>query len=202
MSIISAAISGVSSIVGGMQAASAQKKAARLQAQQFAQTKEMIQPYTKAGEGALGVYGNAIGLNGAAPQQEYFDNFINDPGYQKQLAAGVEAVGRSSVARGTAYGGNTLAAISDYSGNMLGNAYKTRLSQIGGVVDTGRQAAGTLAGASQSYANAAGGNLANAGMLQGAGIQNAGNAAAGGLMNYAQNQNYQTALTGGSNYYS
>lgn len=195
--IAAAGIGAVGNIIAGNQAAKAQKQAAKLQAKQFAETKELLSPYTNAGKGAMDVYGNAIGLNGADKQSQFYQNFQTDPGFQASQDYAQRGIENSNAIRGRGYGGNVIAGLGDYlQKNMLG-AYNTRLSQIGGVVDTGRSAATSLGGFGQSSANAQGANLANAGYYQGAGLANAGNALNQGIQNYSQQGAYGAGASGG-----
>lgn len=202
--IAAAGIGAVGNIIAGNQAAKAQKKAAQLQAQQYAETKQAFSPYTQAGATAMGQYGNAIGLNGADKQSQFYQNFQTDPGFQASQNYAQRGLENSNAIAGRGYGGNVIAGLGDYlQKNMLG-AYNTRLSQIGGVVDTGRSAVSSLAGIGQQNATAQGANLANAGYYQGAGLANAGNALNSGINNYGQQQAYAqgngTAQGGLGNY--
>lgn len=185
-SLIGGAIGAVGSIVGGNQAAKAQKQAARLQAQQFQQTKQLLSPYTTAGEGALDAYETSVGLNGLDQQREFFNNFQTDPGWEASLNYATRGLENMNAISGRGYGGNVIAGLGDYLQKNMLDAYKTRQSQLGGLVDTGRGAAQSLAGFGQQSAAAQGQMLANAGYYQGAGIANAGNAIMKGLGNAGQ----------------
>lgn len=196
----SAVIGAGSSIFGANKAASAQKKAAKLQAKQYEETKQLLSPYTGAGEKALGMYGDSVGLNGLDKQQAFFQNFEHDPGWQESLNFGTRGLENLNSIRGRGYGGNLIAGLGDYLQKNKLDAFRTRQSQIGGLVDTGRGAAQSLAGFGQQSATAQGANLANAGYYQGAGIMNAGNAITSGLNNYGQFKSFQSGL-GGSNYF-
>lgn len=194
--IAAAGIGAIGNIVAGNQAAKAQKKAAQLQAQQFAETKASLQPYMTAGNNAMDVYGNAIGLNGADKQSQFYQNFQTDPGFKASQDYAQRGLENSNAIAGRGYGGNVIAGLGDYlQKNMLG-AYQSRLSQIGGVVDTGRSAATSLGGFGQASAAGQATNLANAGYYQGAGLANAGNSMMQGQSNYAQQSAYNQAFGG------
>lgn len=198
--IAGAAIGAIGNVVAGNQAAKAQKKAAAVQAKQFAETKQLLSPYTNAGAGAMDVYGNAIGLNGADKQAAFYQNFQNDPGFKSAQGYAQRGIENSNSIRGRGYGGNVIAGLGDYlQKNMLG-AYQSRLSQIGGVVDTGRNAATSLGGLGQQSAAGQASSLANAGYYQGAGLANAGNAMMQGQQNYAQQQAYNQGSGSSSNF--
>src|SRR5262245_25190625 len=109
----SAVIGGASSIFGGNKAAKAQKRAAELQAKQFAETKALLSPYTMSGENALKSYNTAVGLNGREEQQKFYDEFAFDPGWQAANEAGLDAVDDRYRLAGTS-GGNMRAALYNY----------------------------------------------------------------------------------------
>jgi len=188
---IATAGSAIGNIIGGNQAAKAQKQAARLQAKQFAETKESLSPYMNAGTGALDTYQTSVGLNGIDKQREYYNNFQTDPGWQASVDYGVRGLENANSINGRyGGGGNIRAGVGEYLQKNLLGAYQTRQSQLGGLVDTGRQAAQSLGGISQASAAGQAQSLANAGYYQGAGTANAGNAIMRGLGNYQQQQAY------------
>lgn len=190
--------SAVGNVFAANIAAKGQKKAAALQAKQFGETKDLLSPYTNAGSKAMDQYGNAIGLNGAGPQSEFYKNFQTDPGFQSAQDYAQRGIENSNAIRGrSTSGGNLIAGLGDYlQKNMLG-AYQNRISQIGGVVDTGRGAAQSLGSFGQNYANQAGQNLANAGYYQGAGLANGLNALNVGQSNAQQAGAYNSGSSGG-----
>ena len=196
----SAIIGAGSSIAGANKAAKGQKAAAKLQQRQYEESKAAFAPYTGAGEKALGLYGDSVGLNGLDKQQAFFQNFEHDPGWQESLNFGTRALENLNSIKGRGYGGNLVAGLGDYLQKNKLDAFKTRQSQLGGLVDTGRSSVTALAGIGQQSAAAQGANLANAGYYQGAGIMNAGNAITSGLNNYGQLNAFRSGL-GGSNFF-
>lgn len=194
----SSVIGAGASLIGGNKAAKAAKAAAKVQAKQYEETKQLLSPYTMAGENALGKYNTALGLNGREQQQQFYDEFEHDPGWEAANKAGADTVDDRYRLSGSS-GGNVRAALYDYGQRNLLSAYSTRLSQLGGLVDTGRSAASALAGYGQQSAQAQGGYLANAGMLQGQGITGAGQALAGGASNLGQHNFNQQMLAAGMN---
>lgn len=205
MSVIGAigsAIGAVGSIIGGNQAAKAQKQAAKVQAQQFAETKASLQPYMGAGEKALGMYGNSVGLNGADAQKEFFQNFEHDPGWQESQDYATRGIENLNAIRGRGVmGGNVIAGLGDYLQKNKLDAFKTRQSQIGGLVDTGKSAATSLGGIGQASAAGQASSLANAGYYQGAGLANAGNALTQGIQNAQMMNFYKNGLSGAGNFF-
>lgn len=201
MSVVGGIIGAAGSIIGGNQAAKAQREAARLQHKRFQETKELLNPYTQSGERAIEPYEASLGLRGQEAQQEFFDNFENDPGWQASLDYGTRGLENLNSIRGRGYGGNLIAGLGDYLQKNKLDAYRTRQSQISGLMGMGLNAASSLAGFGQQSAQAQGQNIANAGYYQGAGFANAGNAISNGLNNYAQGQNYASGLSGSNNFF-
>lgn len=195
--IVGGAIGAVTNVIAGNKAADAQKQAAKLNKKQFEETKKLLSPYTNVGSEALDVYKTGVGLNGLAAQQEYFDNFQNDPGWQASMDYATRGIENSNALRGRGYGGNVIAGLGDYlQKNMLG-AYQTRQSQLGGLVDTGRQSAQSLAGFGQQSAQTQGQHLANAGYYQGAGIAGAGQSFLNAFGGQQQQGAYNQGASGG-----
>lgn len=197
MSFLGSVVGAAASIFGANEAADAQKKAAKLQAKQFAETKELIKPYTDAGAGAVDAYKTGIGLNGVDKQKEFYNNFQTDPGFEAATNYATRGLENLNSIKGRGLGGNLIAGASDYLQKNMLDAYRTRLSQIGGMVDTGRSAAGTLGALGQQSATAQGANLANAGYYQGAGLINAANGLNQGLFNQQQMGQYASGASGG-----
>jgi hypothetical protein len=192
----SAAIGAGASILGSNKAAKASKQAAALQAKQFQETKDLLSPYTGTGQNALETYGNAIGLNGTDKQKDFYDNFQYDPGFETSLNNALsETMKRYSITGNT--GGNLANALLKTGQNAIYGQYQNRLSQLGGLVDTGRSAATSLAGAGQQSAATQGNLLSQAGLYQGQGIQGAGNAISGGLGNLASVNMFDQYLNSG-----
>ena len=193
--IIGASVIGAgASIYGGNQAAKAAKQAAKLQARQYQETKELLSPYTGTGTNALKQYETAVGLQGADAQRDFYENFQYDPGFETSLNNALDETMRRYAIIGNT-GGGLANALLRTGQNALYGQYQNRLSQLGGLVDTGRSAASALAGFGQQSAATQGNFLSQAGQFQGQGIMGAGNALAGGLSNYAGMQAYQQGLS-------
>lgn len=195
--IVGGVIGAVGNIIGGNTAADAQKDAARLNKKQFEETKKLLSPYTNVGTEALDLYKTGVGLNGLDKQAEYFQNFQTDPGFKAAEDYATRGIENSNALRGRGYGGNVIAGLGDYLQKNMLDAYKTRQSQIGGLVDTGRQSAQSLAGFGQQSAQTQGQHLADAGYYQGAGLANAGNSFLQGNSNQQQAGAYGQGSSGG-----
>jgi hypothetical protein len=197
--IIGASVIGAgASIYGANKAADGAKAGAKAQARQFEESKKMLAPYTGAGENALKQYETAIGLQGRDAQQQFYDDFQHDPGFETSLNNALsETMKRYSILGNT--GGGLANSLLKTGQNAIYGQYQNRLSQLGGLVDTGRSAATSLVGAGQQSAQAQGNLLAQAGLYQGQGIMGAGNALSGGLGNLAGLGQYQQGMVAGQN---
>lgn len=180
------------SVYGANKAASAQEKAAKaagnIQKQQYDQTRADLAPYRDVGSNALSQYQNLLGLNGQEKAQQALQGYTQSP-YLSQLIKDTQAgVDASSAARGGLFSGATAQAIGNKTGQLYLGDYNNYLSRIGGLVDTGQNAASQTG---QFGANAAAGR-SNAAMQ-------AGNAQAGGWINAANGVN--NALSQGASLY-
>lgn len=193
IAIAAAAVVGAgASIYSANKAASAQKKAAQqagdIQKQQYEQTRADLAPYRDTGSNALSQYQSLLGLNGQEKAQQALQGYTQSP-YLSQLIKDTQAgVDASSAARGGLFSGATAQAIGNKTANLYMGDYNNYLSRIGGLVDTGQNAA---AQTGQFGANAAAGR-ANA-------ATQAGNATAGGWINAANGVN--NALSQGASLY-
>lgn len=179
-----AAIGAAASVYGANKAADASKKAAKGIDRRFQEGKALMTPYTEAGENALGQYGDAVGLHGADKQKAFYDNFQHDPGFETSLNNALsETMRRYSITGNT--GGGLANSLLKTGQNAIYGQYQNRLSQLGGLVDTGRSGATAVLGAGGTAAAQQGNLLSQAGMFAGQGVQGAGNALSGGLNNLA-----------------
>ena len=157
MSLLSSAINAFSS----QSAAKAQKRAAdaalALQKQQFEQTRADLSPYRQAGAGALGQYGNLLGLNGEDARNAAFANYRTDPSYAWQRQQAIDATQGSAAARGSLFSGSTLRGISDRTQNIANLDYGNYMSRLSGLGQQGQNAAAQTGAFGQNYANAASG---------------------------------------------
>lgn len=185
-------IGGAASAFGASKAASAQKKAAQqagdIQKQQFEQTRSDLAPYRDVGSNALSRYQNLLGMNGQDAYQSSLNDYQQSPFLAQLVKDTQRGVDASSAARGGLYSGATAQAIGDRTANLYLGDFNNYLSRVGGLVDTGQNAA---AQTGQFGANAA------AGRSQAA--MQAGNAQAGGYINMANGVN--NALSQGASLY-
>ncbi len=194
-----AAIIGGSALLGAgasaysaNKAADAHKKAAlqagNIQKQQFEQTRGDLAPYRDVGSNALSRYQNLLGMNGQDAYQTSLNDYQQSPFLSQLVKDTQRGVDASSAARGGLFSGATAQAIGDRTGQLYLGDFNNYLSRVGGLVDTGQNAA---AQTGQFGANAAAGR-ANSAMQ-------AGNAQAGGYINMANGVN--NALSQGASLY-
>jgi len=183
--LLGGAASALGNYFGAQTAANAAKQAAALQQQRFNQAVGYEQPFMQSGQNALNLYNNAIGVNGAGPQQSYYNNFQNDPGFQASVNYGLQQIQAQNAAQGLGLSGNTLAALQDYSQHALSQEYQTRLSDLFQGARLGANAANALASASTASGTAQGNFNTAAGQYQNAGLSGIGSGLSGATGSYA-----------------
>ena len=150
-----AAIAGAG-IVGGLISSNSQKKAAKSaanaqtaasnasiaeQRRQFDLSQQLVQPYVKAGVGALGQQQNLMGLNGFGAQQTAINNLQNSPFLQSMYKQAENALLQNASATGGLRGGNIQGALADNRMNMLNTAYTNQMQNLGNLVTLGQNSA-------------------------------------------------------------
>ena len=175
------------SVIGGISSSNASKSAANAQKQstdatiaeqrrQYDQTRTDQMPWMDAGKGAL----NRL--------QDPTANFTKSPGYDFRLKEGQRGVQQSAAARGGAYSGNAMKALSDYNQGMASNEYGNWWNQQS-----------SLAGVGQATANSLGQLGAQSAANVGNSLMAAGDARASGIMGGANS--WSNALNTGVNTY-
>jgi hypothetical protein len=210
---------------GASKAASAQKKAAQLQAQTAADTlasQQKIQaPFTEAGTAGVNELARRLGVSGDSASAGYgslmkgYDpsTFTADPGYGFRLAEGQKALERSAAARGGLLSGSAMKGTLNYAQGLASNEYQNafnrytserdaQYNKLLGITGVGANSAGLMTGAT----GAAGANTAAAQQAQGeataSGYVGGANAINSGLSNissYYQNKPLNDMLI---NYYA
>jgi len=154
----------------GQQAASAQQGIEE-QRRQFDAVRQLLQPYITTGNTALGQQGDLTGLNGAGAQQTAIAALQNSPQFAALQQQGTNAILQNASATGGLRGGNTQAALAQFSPALLSQLITDQYSRLGGLSSMGQNAAA---------------GVGNAGMQTGSGISNLlqqqGAAQAGGAL--------------------
>lgn len=155
----------------GDKAAKTQERAANaanaLVKEQFDATRADLAPFKDAGTSALSRYRDLLGFNGGDAASKALAGYTESPYLPMLRQRTIDAVDHSRAARGMLNSGGTLREIGDRVGDLHLGDYNSYLSRIGGMIDSGQNAAaqtGTFG------ANAA---AARAGLTQDAGAYKA-----------------------------
>lgn len=144
------------------------------QKRQFDAIQELMKPYVNAGTGALSGQQDLLGLNGAQAQQNAINGIRNSSEFQTYLDQGENSLRQNASATGGLRGGNTQAALAQFSPNLLNQMLNQRYANLGGLTSIGQNAAAGVGNAGMQSAN----NIGN--LLQQSGAAQAGNALAQG----------------------
>lgn len=167
------------------------------QRRQFDVTREALDPFMQAGEGALGQFAPyqqagqeavgglgqfastgvdalqqqraLMGLGGSEAQQSAIDVIEASPEYQAMIQQGEEALLQNAAATGGLRGGNTQAALAQFRPAMLAAQIDKQYGRLGGLAAQGGNVGQFLAGSGQQ----ATGNLAGLGQASAAGVGSA-----------------------------
>jgi len=188
MTTVAAAVVGAA-VVGGvassMSQADAAEDAAYQQSQaadkgmleqrrQFDATQKLLAPFVTAGTGALGQQQTLLGLNGNAAQADAIAALQASPGFTSMLQQGENSILQNAAATGGLRGGNTQAALAQFSPALLNATINDQYAKLGGLSSMGLGAA-TQTGA---FGQAATNNVTQ--LLQQQGAALAGNELAQG----------------------
>lgn len=184
---------GVAAAVGGAYLSSrSQKKAAETAAdaqnqssdaaiaqqnKQFEALQALLKPYTQAGTSALGAQQNLLGLNGAAAQQSAIGGIQGSPLFASLQQQGENSILQNASATGGLRGGNTQAALGQFSPQLLNQLVQQQYSNLGGLTSIGQNAAAGVGNAGMNNANQV------SQLLQSQGAAQAGSALAAGQAN-------------------
>lgn len=149
-------ITGTNAAAAGQVAAS-QTQAASAQAgidsqeKMFAALQAALAPYTQAGVNATSAYGNLSGLNGNDAQQTAINGIQNGAQFQSLNQQGQNAITQNASATGGLRGGNTQAALAQFSPQLLQSLIQQSLGNYGNIAQLGQaSAAGVGSGGLQS----------------------------------------------------
>lgn len=174
---------------GAQQAANAQSVAAEAgiaeQQRQFDAVRQLLQPYTEAGTGALSQQQALIGLSGADAQQKAIQAIQSGPQFAALEQQGENSILANASATGGLRGGNVQGALAQFSPALLSSLIDQQYSRLGGLTSIGQNAAA---------------GTGNAGMQTGLNISNLlqqqGAAQAGGYLGVAKaNQQMANGIT-------
>jgi len=185
----SAVAVGGATLVGGLLSSSAQRSAASQaadaqtsasqagiaeQQRQFDAVQKLLAPYANAGTGAIGAQQDLLGLNGSGAQQTAINGIQSGPQFQSMLKQGENSILSNASATGGLRGGNTQAALAQFSPSLLSGLIQQQYQNLGGLTSVGQNAAAGTGNAGMQTGN----NITN--LLGQVGSAQAGNALAGG----------------------
>ena len=134
-------------------------------------------------------YANA-NLTGGTP----YGGYTKTPGYDFRLSEGLNALEAGAAARGGLYSGATMKALQQYGQDYATSEYQNYLARLGGLVDTGINAASMSGQASQNAAAGISNALGNKGDAISAGYVGVGNALNSSINNLIGYQQFQALL--------
>jgi hypothetical protein len=133
--------------------------------------------------------------------------FTSSPGYQFRRDEGQRDIGNSFAARGGAFGGNALRALTGFNQNLASDDYYSYVNQLNNMAGLGQTATNNAMNAGQNYATGGSQALGNYGDARASGIANQYNmygqglsGAANAFGNWWDNRNRPSAppTSGGS----
>lgn len=148
------------------------------QKRQFDELVKLMQPFVSGGTGAFQQQQNLLGLGGADAQQQAIQGIQQGPQFQSLNQAGQEAILQNASATGGLRGGNTQAALGQFSPQLLNQLIQQQYGNLGGLAQMGQASAAGQASAGmqtgvnianllgQQGAAGAGGQLAQGGVAR------------------------------------
>lgn len=156
------------SLIGGLLSSDAQRSAGNKAAdaqtaaseagiaetrRQFDAIQKLLAPYAEAGTGALAQQQNLLGLNGAGAEKSAIDAIQGSPQFQAMLSQGTNAILQNASATGGLRGGNTQAAIAQFTPALLAQTINDRYAKLGGITSVGQNAAAMTGNAGMQSGN-------------------------------------------------
>lgn len=217
-------ISAGASLLGGAVASQSAKEAAKIQARGYTDAMQMqidaqnkmldkqmmaISPYLESGKAALSDLNTGLVEGGKFTKQFKVSDIEDDPGYQFDLAQGLQAVQRSAAAKGSLSSGGTLKSIASFTKGLASeevnsafNRFMTQqdaqFNRLSTIASLGSGAVNTLSNFSQNYANqvsnAYGAGITGAAGSTASGVVGSANAISGGVTNAANNYTQYATL--------
>ena len=182
-SVVSGYMSSQSAKKAANRAASAEERAAQMQidesSRQFDKIRELLSPYTNAGESAIGQQQALLGLSGADAQQAAINALQQSPQFTSLIQQGENALLQNAAATGGLRGGNTQNALATLRPQMLSALIESQYSKLGGLTSIGQNAAAGVGNAGMATTSAINQSLGNIGSAQAGAALAAGKAQSG-----------------------
>lgn len=162
MSFVKKAIKGVTNVIGGITGANAAargaERASQFQVDAAERARQLLQPFIGAGTQALGSQQALLGLSGPEAQAAAIEALKLSPFFTSQLELGENRILQNASATGGLRGGNTQAALAQFSPQLLAQTIQQQLGNLGGLSGQGLNAAGAAGGLIQQQGAAQAGN--------------------------------------------
>jgi hypothetical protein len=130
---------------GADKAAKTQERAANnanaLVKEQYDTTRADLAPYREAGTTALSRYRDLLGSNGQGAASAALEGYTKSPFLPQLVQDSTNAVEHSRAARGGLFSGGAMGEIGQKASNIYLGDYNNYLSRIGGMIDSGQNAA-------------------------------------------------------------
>lgn len=190
---VAAAVAGAA-LVGGVVSADAQRKAGNraADAQQnaanqgieqqnmrFAAMQKLLEPYAAAGTKSLAGQQDLLGLNGNDAQAAAIQALQGSPQFKALLEQGENSILANASATGGLRGGNTQAALAQYSPQLLAATINDQYAKLGGITSIGQNAAAMTGNAGMQTGNNITSLLGQVGSAQAGAALSQGRATAG-----------------------
>lgn len=167
---------------------SASNQGLGLQREQYNNSIGYFEPYRDAGADALAQQRALIGLNGFGEQDAAIGQIQNGAQFQALNRQGQDAILQNASATGGLRGGNTQAALAQFSPQLLQSLIQQQYANLGGLSTLGQNSAAMSASSGQNFANQSGDLLKQRGAAQ-----------AGGDL--SQGRIFGQLISGGANLY-
>lgn len=155
--VVSSVISADAQRSAANKAADAQEAAANAgvaeQRRQLESIQKLLDPYVSAGTLATSAQKDLIGLNGNGPQQAAIDALRKSPQFTSALDLGEQSILANASATGGLRGGNTQAALAQFSPALLASLINDQYSRLGGLTSIGENAAAMTGNAGMATGN-------------------------------------------------
>lgn len=163
-----AAAAGAAIVGTSLVSANAQKKAAQgaansqaasaqqgidAQERRLQETIEMLSPFREGGLNALNAQQDLIGLNGNGAQSSAIQALQSSPQFTAALQQGQNSILQNASATGGLRGGNTQAALAQFSPQLLAQTINDQYARLGGLATMGQNAAAQTGTFGQATAN-------------------------------------------------
>lgn len=136
---------------------------------QFEAVQKLLRPYVDAGTGALGKQQDLIGLNGNNAQQAAITALQQSPYFTSMLKQGQDSILANASATGGLRGGNTQAALAQFSPSLLAQTIQQQYQNLGGLTSIGQNAAAMTGNAGMTNSNGISAALQQQGAAQAGG---------------------------------